>query len=92
MFINETGIIAQLLANMDVTVTGSFYLSVFLLMIFLILIGIIFRLPVQLLALLTTPLAVVLMSSRSEFMVIGVVVLLIDGFILAIALQDLIGG
>lgn len=92
MFINETGTVALLLTNMDQTVTGSMLLTFGLLLFFLILIAVIFRLPAEVFILFLTPIGLVMMSYKGELMVFGVLILIIDGFILAKALINLFNG
>lgn len=92
MFINETGTIGAVLTNMDLTITGSTFLTFALLLIFVIMIAVIFRINLELIALFLTPLALVLVSYKSELMFIGILIFVLDAFILAKAITSLLNG
>lgn len=81
--LNTTGTIYQIVSGMTSTSTGSDYLTVLLIIFLLILIGIILRMNIELIAILMTPLILVLMAYDTQFMVLGIIFLIFLGIIVA---------
>ena len=71
MFVNKTGTIGLLLEQSINNVTGSFYGSLFLAILFLLFICILLRIPTEYSLVLITPFILLLMSFNSSFMLIG---------------------
>jgi uncharacterized ion transporter superfamily protein YfcC len=81
--LNSTGTIYQIISGMTSNTTGSDTLTVMLILILLILIGIILRMNIELIALIMTPLILVLMAYDTVYTPIGVIFLVFIGYILA---------
>lgn len=71
VFINASGIIGQALISGSSNLTGSEALVVFMLFLGLFVFGLMFRLPVVLVMLLTIPTVIVIMAYNATFFIIG---------------------
>lgn len=81
--INSSGVIYQVINGMTSNTTGSDYLTVLLIVIFIILAGFILRMPFELIAILMIPLLIVLMAFDSLFTTLGVIIFIFIGVVLA---------
>ena len=76
MFMNSTGSLAILLQYATLYITGSESLTLIILLLLSILIGLAFRLPIEVILLLEVPIILVLMAFYSEFLAIGGIILI----------------
>ena len=83
LFFNETGIISSGLMLLSDNVTGSVFISLLLIMVLLILVAMLFRLPIEVTAIILMPVLIVFMALTSEFLAVGGVVLIYLGVIFA---------
>lgn len=75
-FINETGAMGQVIVYMTQNLTGSEFLTYFFIFLLLVLLGIMFKMPLELTIAYTLPLALVLAIGFASFVpVIGVMAL-----------------
>jgi len=83
VFVNESGIISVLLVNATNNLTGDIFLTLLGLVIIIIAFFLMFRIPVELTAILILPLMLTFMSFYGNFVAIGGVLLIYVAFILA---------
>jgi len=83
LFMNETGFIGNLIIEFSNNLTGSLFLTLLIITIFLILTGLLFRLSLEFTAIIILPLLLVFMATTSEFLAVGGVFLLYLGVIIA---------
>ena len=83
VFYNSTGPIGMAIDGLTTDVTGSLALTLGLIMIFMFLIIIILRLPFELGLVFCMPLILVMMAYNSSMVPLGVLMLIISGFIVA---------
>lgn len=76
MFINETGIIATVLAAGSVNITGNVVATLFLILIFLFGVAIMFRIPLELFFLIILPFCLAVGAFYSSFMVPIIVIMI----------------
>jgi len=76
MFINESGIIAQIMQSGTHTITGSMYLTIFIVLIFLIIICMMFSIPLEFLSIIILPFCISIMAYYSNFIApVGVILI-----------------
>ena len=80
---NSSGIIYQVISGMTSNTTGSDYLTILLILLFILIGGLILRMNFELIAILSIPLLLVLMAFDSMFTAVGVYILIIVGVVLA---------
>jgi hypothetical protein len=73
---NSTGSLAILLQYATLYITGSESLTLIVLLLLSILLGLAFRLPIEVILLLEVPIILVLMAFYSEFLAIGGLILI----------------
>lgn len=83
LFINQTGSIGLIVTALTTNTTGTDFLTYLLILFVLVVIGFMFRMSIDLIALLLTPLVLVLMAFNPEMIPIGIVILIMDGVLLA---------
>lgn len=83
LFINQTGTIGTIFNSSVNNLTGSPFMTLILLFVLIIAFFMIFRLPFELTAIFILPLGLIYMSFFSEFVAVGLVLLLYVGLILA---------
>lgn len=83
VFINETGTLGAIILNLSSDVTGSLFLALLLIAILYFGVILAMRIPLELGLVFIMPLLIVLMAFRTEFMVLGGVVIIILGFFFA---------
>jgi len=83
VFINEGGFIAGFIMDMTMNLTGSLFVSLLVIMFFFILVAMLFRLPMEVSAVILLPLFLSFMAATSEFVVVGGVILIYLGIIFA---------
>jgi len=77
LWINETSTIGVLLNYAMTTISGDIALALFMIFIFFVAIGFMFKIPLEYLSLLMTPFTLGLMAYDSSFVPLGGVVLII---------------
>ena len=77
--INESGIIGGLLNNYNTYVSGSWTLTFVGVLFLFLAIGLMFKMPPELILLLITPLVLLFMAFDSGFMIFGAVILIFIG-------------
>jgi hypothetical protein len=82
-FYNSTGVIGMAIDGLTTDVTGSLTLTLGLIMIFILLIMVLLRLPFEIGIIFCMPIVLVMMAYNSSMIPIGVLVLIIGGFIVA---------
>lgn len=82
-FINETGVIATIMAAGTQTLTGSMVATLFLILIVLFAIAIMFRIPLEYLAIIILPFCLSIGAYYSSFMIPIIVILIYLAMILA---------
>lgn len=78
-YFDPTGFIGQIISGLTTNVTGSLFLTLFLIFIFLALIAMAFRLPIIAAGVLFLPLLITLMSMTNDFFALGGVALIYLG-------------
>jgi len=84
MFMNTTGSIAILFQYATLYITGSEVLTLISFLVLSIILGLAFRLPVEVVLLIEVPLVLVLMAFYSGFMAIGGIILMALAVIFAL--------
>jgi len=82
IFINETGMIGDLLSQMN-NITGGWFVTLLFIVLVVIAIAFMLRVPLEYTAIFIFPLLLVLMSFTSEFLAVGGVFLIYLGLLLA---------
>ena len=67
MFINNTGVISSILSAGTTNLTGSIVLTLFMILMFLIIIAIMFKIPLEFLVVLILPFCLIVASETSSF-------------------------
>jgi len=80
--VNDTTVIGSIIVAITNNVTGSEFLTYFLLLLVLYLFGILFRIPIQIIPALQLPLLIILMSQMQSFVAIGGLTLIYLSFVL----------
>mgnify|MGYP003149167858 CR=1 FL=1 len=70
MFINETGLIGLIITTATNNITGSLFLTFFLMLFLFITFGLMFRMPLELSFVLLMPLLIVITAFYSNFLII----------------------
>lgn len=70
MILNETGIIGVALYSFTNDVTGSFFLTLLTILIFLIALCLLFRIPIEFTSLIVLPMLLVFMSIDGQFLAV----------------------
>ena len=83
MFINTTETLGVILARGTTYTTGSIFLSLFILMVFLVVVAILFGIRLDFAAILILPLLLSYMAYYSEFIAIGSVIIIYIGMVFA---------
>lgn len=83
MFMNETEPIGLIMKGLTVDVTGSWLMTLMLIFLFVILIAVVMRVSFELIIILLNPLILVMMSYNADFLVIGIIWLVMDAIIIA---------
>jgi hypothetical protein len=81
MFINQTQIIGQVIGGLTTNITGHEYLTYLMVIILVFALCFMFRIPIEITAMLMIPLLLVLMIYDSSFRVIGGCVLILLGIL-----------
>jgi hypothetical protein len=81
VFINETNMIGKLIVTITNNVTGYEFLTYFILLLLLYLIGMMCRIPMQVIPALQLPLLIILMSQMDQFIAIGGISLIYLSFV-----------
>jgi len=80
--INETSVIGSVIVAITNNVTGSEFITYFVILLLLYLVGMLFRIPIQVIPALQLPVLIILMSQMSEFMAIGGLTMMYLSFVL----------
>lgn len=83
MFINETGVIGQIFMYASTNLTGSLFLSLLGIIILIIAIFMLFRIPIEFIAILILPIMIVFMAYESQMLAITGAFILYMGFLTA---------
>ena len=75
-FINQTGSLGVLFKYFTLNITGSETLTILSILLILIAIGFLFRLPIEIIMLITLPIVLLFMAYYSGFMAIGGIILI----------------
>jgi len=81
--LNTTGSIGVVIEAFNNNITGGVFLTFLFIILILVILLIAFRLPVEMIALIISPLIIILMTYRSEFYVLGGAILIIFAIIFA---------
>lgn len=81
--INETGVIGEVMVGLTNNVTGSLFLTLVLILVIFVIIGSLFRVPIEWQAVYLYPLMIAFMAYSGEFLAIGGVMAMFLGVILA---------
>jgi len=78
VFINETGLTMDVVTGMTNNITGNLFFTFLLILVLLFVIGLIFRMPLQILVLFLIPYALLLASQDAFFYpIVGIMLLFI---------------
>jgi hypothetical protein len=80
---NATGFVGQMLGTATASITGSLFLSLFMMFIILLAICFMFGIPLEFSGIILLPLCLVLMTYYSEFIGTGGVMLIYLAFVIA---------
>ena len=83
LFINQTGTIGVIMGAVTNNITGSYFITLLGLMVIILLFFMVFRLPVEATVIFILPLCLVFMAFYGEFLVIGGLLLMYLGFLIA---------
>lgn len=83
MFINYTGTVGIIIKEMVNNLTGSIFLALLTIMLFLFIICMVLRIDIELSMILMLPIIIVSMAYTKEFVTIGGVALIYAGILLA---------
>lgn len=75
-FINQTGLISDIVVSLSNNGTGSLFLSLLLIVLFLMGLAMVFRIPMELTSILILPMLLTLMAFIGQFWTIGGVMLI----------------
>jgi len=81
--LNTTGSIGIVIESFNNNITGGLFLTFLFILLIIIILLIAFRLPVEMIALIISPIVIILMTYMSEFYVIGGAILIMFAIIFA---------